>query len=85
MSIYRTGALDTARRSLFEAGLALARAARDLVTLGHGREHDGTAEVGREALAMSVRAEELKATVRAAHEAAIAAEAENDETTGGTR
>lgn len=74
MSIYRTGALDAARRYLFEAALALAGAARTLVTDGHGRQDDGTADVGREALDMSVRVEAMKATVRTAHTAAIAVE-----------
>jgi hypothetical protein len=83
MSKYHTGALDSARRYLFEAGLALAGAARTLVTNGHGREDDGTAEVGREALDLSVRVEAMKATVRKAHEAAHAAD--GDETTGGNR
>ncbi|MFJ3403462.1 hypothetical protein [Promicromonospora sp. NPDC090134] len=78
MSIYRTGALDSARRYLFEAGLALAGAARTLVTNGHGREDDGTAEVGREALDLSVRVEAMKATVRKAHEDAHATD--GDET-----
>ncbi|MFC8798015.1 hypothetical protein ACFT2C_09825 [Promicromonospora sp. NPDC057138] len=85
MSKYRSGALDSARRYLFDAGLNLAGAARMLVTHGHGREDDGTAEVGREALEMSVRAEELKATVRAAHDAADAAEVQGVETTGENR
>ncbi|WP_369370117.1 hypothetical protein AB1046_15035 [Promicromonospora sp. Populi] len=85
MSRYRIGALDSARQYLFEAGHALGAAARALVTHGHGREDDGTAEVGREALAMSVRTEELKATVREAHEAARAAEVQDDESTGGNR
>lgn len=83
MPKYHTGALDSARRYLFEAGLALAGAARTLVTNGHGREDDGTAEVGREALDLSVRVEAMKATVRKAHEAAHAAN--GDETTGGNR
>ena len=84
MSIYRIGALDSARRYLFEAGLALAGTARALVTHGHGRSDDGTVEVGREALALSVRVEEMKNTVRKAHEAARA-EAEGDESAGGNR
>jgi hypothetical protein len=71
MSKYRTGALDSARRYLFEAGLALAGAARTLVTDGHGRKDDGTADVGQEALDMSVRVEEMKTTVRTAHSAAL--------------
>jgi DNA-nicking Smr family endonuclease len=85
MSKFRTGALDSARRYLFDASWALAGAARVLVTHGHGREDDGTAEVGREAVTMSVRAEEMKATVRKVHEAAHAAGAQGDETTGGNR
>ena len=85
MSRYRTGALDSARRYLFEAGLNLANAARTLVTNGHGREDDGTAAVGREALEISVRVEDLKTTVRKAHEAAHAAEVQDDETTGENR
>ncbi|WP_454858447.1 hypothetical protein [Promicromonospora soli] len=84
MSKYRTGALDSARRYLFEAGLALAGAARTLVTHGHGYEDDGTAEVGREALDLSVRVEAMKATVRKAHETAQAADS-GDEATGGNR
>jgi hypothetical protein len=83
MSKYRTGALDSARRYLFEAGLALAGAARTLVTNGHGREEDGTAVVGREALDLSVCVEAMKATVRKAHEASHAAD--GDEATGGNR
>lgn len=83
MSKYRTGALDSARRYLFEAGLALAGAARTLVTHGHGREDDGTAEVGREALDLSVRVEAMKSTVRKAHDAAHATD--GDEATGGIR
>lgn len=85
MSIYRTGALSEARRYLFEAALALAGAARTLITDGHGRQDDGTAEVGRQALDMSVRVEEMKTTVRTAHDAARAAEAQGDESTGGNR
>lgn len=85
MSIYRTGALSEARRYLFEAALALSRAARTLVTDGHGRQHDGTADVGQEALDMSVRVEEMKETVRTAHSAALDAEAQDDENTGGNR
>lgn len=84
MSIYRTGALDSARRYLFEAGLALAGAARTLVTNGHGRDEDGTAKVGQEALGLSVRVEAMKNTVREAHNAAHAAE-QGDESTGGNR
>lgn len=85
MSIYRIGALSEARRYLFEAALALSRAARTLVTDGHGRQDDGTAAVGKEALGMSVRVEELKETVRTAHVAALDAEAQDDENTGGNR
>lgn len=85
MSKYRTGALDTARRYLFDAAWALSNAARTLVTSGHGREDDGTAEVGREALDLSVRVEAMKATVRKAHDAAHAAETQGDESTGGNR
>jgi hypothetical protein len=85
MSIYRTGALSEARRYLFEAALALASAARTLVTDGHGCQHDGTAGVGQEALDMSVRVEEMKTTVRTAHSTALAAEAQGDENTGGNR
>jgi hypothetical protein len=85
MSRYRTGALSEARRYLFEAGLALAGAARTLVTDGHGRQDDGTAEVGRKALDMSVRVDEMKTTVRTAHSAALDAEAQGDESTGGNR
>jgi hypothetical protein len=85
MSIYRTGALSEARRYLFEAGLALAGAARTLVTDGHGRQGDGTAEVGQEALTMSVRVEDMKETVRTAHTSALDAEAQGDESTGGNR
>lgn len=85
MSIYRTAALSEARRYLFEAALALAGAARTLVTDGHGRQHDGTADVGQEALDMSVRVEELKTTVRTAHSAALDAETQSDENTGGNR
>jgi hypothetical protein len=85
MSRYRTGALESARQYLFEAGHALGAAARTLITHGHGREDDGTAEVGREALEMSVRAEELKTTMREAYNAARAAEAPDDEPTGGNR
>ena len=84
MSKHRTGALSEARRYLFEAALALAGAARTLVTDGHGRQEDGTAEVGREALDMSVRVEEMKDTVREAHNAARAAEL-GDDSTGGNR
>ncbi|WP_419705335.1 hypothetical protein [Promicromonospora sp. NFX87] len=85
MSIYRTGALSEARRYLFEAALALAGAARTLVTDGHGRQHDGTAHVGQEAQDMSERVKEMKETVATAHSAALDAEAQNDENTGGNR
>ena len=85
MSIYRTPALESARRYLFEAGLALANAARTLVTNGHGREDDGTASIGQEALDMSVRIEEMKTVVWEAHETAIAADVKDDETTGENR
>jgi hypothetical protein len=85
MSIYRTGALSEARRYLFEAGLALAGAARTLITDGHGRQADGTAEVGRQALDMSVRVDEMRSTVRTAHTAALDAEAQSNESTGGNR
>ncbi|WP_369370766.1 hypothetical protein AB1046_18540 [Promicromonospora sp. Populi] len=84
MSRYRTGALESARQYLFEAAHALGAAARTLITHGHGREDDGTAEVGREALEMSARAEELKTTMRTAYNAARAAE-QDDESTGGNR
>lgn len=85
MSIYRTGALSEARRYLFEAALALAGAARTLVTDGHGRKDDGTAAVGQEAKGMSERVEELKETVATAHASALDAEAQDDENTGGNR
>ena len=84
MSKHRTGALSEARRYLFEAALALAGAARTLVTHGHGREDDGTAKVGQDALDLSVSVEAMKDTVREAHNAARAAEL-GDDSTGGNR
>jgi hypothetical protein len=85
MSIYRTGALSEARRYLFEAALALAGAGRTLVTDGHGRQDDGTADVGQEAQGMADRVEEMKTTVATAHSAALDAEAQDDENTGSNR
>jgi hypothetical protein len=76
MSDLRVGALDAARRSLFEASAQLATAGRTLTQ--YGRQEDSTDEAGRAAWILSRRAEVLKTVVRDAHETALAAEREGD-------
>lgn len=75
MSIYRTGALDSARRYLFEAQDGLNKAARTLAQ--HGTAADGLRAVGNTAASLARQVEAMKNQVRKVHEAALAAERGN--------